>query len=89
MTDKEESMPMRDKYWTEIDTEKKIERMREIVHSLIDDVNSLEETVKKLRVHCHTDSGEITVPFDPHRTAPGIIGRLGGRRSDNGDEVYF
>lgn len=77
----------REKYWKELKSSEKIERMREIVKGLKATINFLESRVSKLQRHSHNERGEAVL-------VEGLEGYFGGNeiqspRSTNPDEVYF
>lgn len=53
--------PCREKYWEELKTEEKIERMRKIIKMIQSNFKFLDNSVKQLENHNHLD-GEIVVP---------------------------
>ncbi len=85
----EQNMPQREKYWKELNSEEKIERMRDIVVSLKSQVFNLNSAIDSLNSciisHIH-DDGKVFIPI-----------KIGERnyscedipRPRNLDEVYF
>jgi archaellum component FlaC len=78
----------REKYWSELTTDEKVERMRDQVKSLIRIVDRLNYKLNLLFRHSHHDhEGRVTIPIDECREA---IGAIGGRvKPENKDDVYF
>ena len=73
----------REKYWSELNQDEKIERMRRIVKNQGREVEELKEKVRKLRKHSHMNNGEIVVKFDADEPKfyPG--------KAHHPDEEYF
>ena len=61
MRDKE--MCAREKYWSELDADGKVERMRRRVKSLQRQVEELQSIVRAMKEHSHTSQGIIVVPL--------------------------
>jgi hypothetical protein len=79
-------MESREKYWSELTTDEKVERMREQVKNLIRIVDRLDYKLNLLLRHSHHEGG-VTIPIDECREA---IGAIGGRvKPENKDDVYF
>lgn len=56
------SLPQREKYWSEIDTDEKIERLRAFVKNLQGENNRLRSTINSIKQHTHDDQGKaVTV----------------------------
>ena len=80
----------REKYWSEITADEKIERMRQIVHNLLsnDQRKDMEITKLKdaLRIHQHIGE-KIVVPYNNNTIESGNYrARIGDKE---GNEVYF
>jgi len=73
----------REKYWKELDHEKKIERMRDIIKNLENKVQAFGEMVKKLNGHIHSDN-QMFFREQPYGGAGAQF-----RRKPNDDEVWF
>jgi len=80
----EELKESREKYWSELQLEEKIERMRKMVKILMREVGELNDTIAKLRKHSHLDSGEIVVKWDAD--GPRFYS---GRTKRHPDEEFF
>lgn len=81
---------MREKYWSEITSDEKVERMRNQVKMLQDKVSGLEEALYIIRKtflnHAHTENKIVQYiqDFESHLDKPwGSIGRY------DGNETYF
>ena len=77
----------REKYWSELDQQGQIDRMRGIVKVLQDELRHLRKLMFKLRDHGHSEyNGKVLVSLD-HFSGPEISG---GTRSGEGKyEVFF
>lgn len=90
LNDVNQAGPMRQKYWSELGIEEKIERIREQVWLLIHKVDNMNDVVSMLQQHTHQD-GVMVIPMN----APigGGMGRVGRARQVNrwekDDDVYF
>jgi len=58
----------REKYWSELSIEEKIERMRSVIKGADDSIRSIRSTLDRLEQHSHRDDGTIVVPFHDGRT---------------------
>lgn len=74
--------PMRQKYWSELDGQEKVERMREQVKYLQEDIRRLSVLVDKLRGHSHHENGQLLISLEDNRP-------MEFRPVKPGDEVYF
>lgn len=75
---------MREKYWSEIDTEEKTTRLRQRVKKLEDSLEKLKNQLRMLLEHQHGETG-LLIPLD---TYSGESERA-YKRSETGDNVYF
>ncbi len=79
-----ESEPARDAYWKEIDTDKKVERMRKVVKDLQYTVRRLSQRINRLEAHQHDNEGRaVTI----ERLQ--FCGVVDETYEKNTDEVYF
>jgi hypothetical protein len=77
----------REKYWSELTTDEKVERMRNEVKDLIRLVVQLDYRLRLLFRHSHSE-GRITAPIDEIRAE--VIGSMGGEVEPSmNDDVYF
>ena len=85
-----ESLPSREKYWSEIDDKEKINRMRLIVQGLLERAESQEAIIDRLRRHKH-NKDEKVVTEEPMEFGNHGLGMLSPHRTygKNKDEVYF
>ena len=86
------SMPMREKYWDELNPKEKIERMRNIIHRLQKQLENANQTIRLLERHSHNKEGETVVVSRLSNRGNGeeiTQGYLGQRKPMNPDEVYF
>lgn len=89
--------PMREKYWSELGIEEKVERMRSIVRRQGDQLDRIETEFHSLRRqfanHEHNAKSEVVLPIDPGSkggfgySATEAPSRLRGSQDPN--EVYF
>ena len=90
----EQTMPSREKYWTELSIEEKSERMRQIVKHKDSQIEQLFDVVYKLKrqfeVHLHGDKS-ILVPINCNDDEKMVNPRAFEVRriSKNENEVYF
>jgi len=75
----------RQRYWSELTDSEKIERMRQHVKILENQIGGIHAVHQGLLRHQHNISGQMVTLFEPHR---GTVGEALGRR-ENPDEVYF
>lgn len=73
----------REKYWTELTADEKIERMRQVFKAKEDLIRRLESRVEKLLIHSHSD-GQISVPLRDNVFFGEVLG--GGLRYE---DKYF
>ena len=83
--EKDFSGPCREKYWSEISIEEKIERMRKEVKSLQREIRSLGDLLQNLSEHNHLNN-EIVMPLRSRR-GHGEGEQMG--RGPGKDDVYF
>ena len=81
--DKSANMPCREKYWSEIDSDERIERLRLEVKRLIRQLQEAQDKIFKLSVHQHASDGTMLTRFNE----PG--GGYMPRSNVQGDDVYF
>ena len=76
----------REKYWSELDSDGKIERMRRIVRNQGREIDELKEKVRKLRKHTHVGDGfaDIAIPLDTRDES-----RFYGGKQLGPEEEYF
>lgn len=76
-------MCSREKYWSEINDQERIVRLREVVNRLMRQVDELRRTNERLLSHCHTEDGRPAI----------LLGDLPiggeGKPIDRTDETYF
>ena len=95
MSDKNENMPQRPKFWSELSADEKIERMREMIKNQGNEIRDLRGQLyaekRRVTLHRHLDK-DIVVPIseyhdnlDAPKEANGMLGFIG----KNKDEVYF
>ena len=96
--EKESCVPCRDKYWSELDIEEKIERMRGIAKSQEERLGSLQESFYRIHAfiekHSHDNNGKLLMRIDGDE-----LRQVGGfpfppretlsRNPGNKDEAYF
>ncbi len=83
-------VPMREKYWSEIDTKEKIERLRNLVKSQLQTISRLEQELNRFKRHSHNEKGEAVI-------VESLSGYYGGneiaggslRNTNDKDEVYI
>ena len=80
----DEIRPCREKYWSEINDEEKVERLRKEVKLLRRQAQEFKTTLLKLREHGHDMTGKPTIPL----ISQGGHGFIGQQVPD-GDDVYF
>ena len=56
-------MPCREKYWEELSSEDKIDKIAHILEFLVDKNSELEKKIYKLENHNHDGLGRITIPL--------------------------
>ena len=79
------SRPLREKYWSEIGIEEKVERMRREVKSLKSFMHVLSDKIDRLLEHSHLE-GKIVIPLDRYgRGGEENAFSAGGKK----DDVYF
>jgi len=81
----ETSKPTRQKYWSELDADEKIERMRDVVRDLKESLSGSNKNWDNFRNHKHNKEGE---PVVEKRLAYGGDVCERAERKKN-DEVYF
>jgi len=81
---KENNIPCRISYWSEIDDQEKIRRLREQVKIMKNQMHALQETINMLLNHNHDKNRGITIPLDV-RNIPNKFDYI----KHNEDEVYF
>lgn len=88
---KEQNLTYREKYWSELETEGRIDRTREAVRRLIRQVSRLEKTVEELTKHRHTGEGKVVVEKEVGRDEyTGCMGQsVGPMPGANPDDVWF
>lgn len=79
-------VPCREKYWSEIDANAKIERIRDHVKMLIVQLEDAQRLVEKLMNHHHA-GGEVCSRINQYGGP--ISSRLGQTLTPHGDDVYF
>ena len=79
----------REKHWSELGIEEKVERMRQIIKQKDRTISNLWGTVEQLRAHVHAPhDGHIL--YDPVQSRYGMLAPEDDRpRTEKGDEVYF
>jgi conjugal transfer/entry exclusion protein len=75
----------REKYWSELTTEERVERMREQVKNLQREIRSLGNLIQNLSEHNHLNN-EIVMPL---RSRRGLEKTEQTRRGPGKDDVYF
>jgi len=83
--DNTKPQPSRQKYWSELKSDEKIERLREQVKSVQYRQQGMEELLQRLNNHSHLPDGSIVVPL--HGDYPQQV--HGSLRWEKDDEVYF
>lgn len=78
------AMPSRERYWSEIDSIEKCERLRREVKRLQRTVRELNATVYQLKRHEHGGNGEVCVPM-----SAGTDGIEDCAVKIGGDDCYF
>ncbi len=88
----------RSPYWGELQIEEKIERMRELVKSLVSTSDSLRRELAETRSfiwdHAHEENGDVIVKIKKGeayklREVGNFKDMLGGNAKTPNDEVYF
>jgi len=82
----ERPMTGRDKFWSEIGIDEKIERMRRMVKAVQQENNSLRKTIHDFQNHSHLE-GRIVIPVGHGGYFEGAEMQIGG--GPRNDEVYF
>ena len=82
----EKDRPCREKYWSELSIEEKIERTRNQVKSLQSQIGHLDQKIDQLLEHAHFD-GKIVITLD--RYGHGGDKEEGRIRGSGKDDVYF
>jgi hypothetical protein len=86
----EEGKCSREKYWPELTTDERIERMREVVRRLQNQVSAIAETVEELQNHRHLlPTGELCTPLPQVNYACGAPQPPYPRYGEGKDDVYF
>jgi len=83
----EEMKCEREKYWSEIDIEEKINRTRRAVKHLQADVSMLMKFMRLFQSHSHTPDGSVVIPMFM-KDEPCLDNRR-YMNTANGDDVYF
>lgn len=81
------ALSCRELFWSELDADGKLERMREQVKILQHQVNILREQVDKLMSHQHHE-GKLVTPLDLNATM-GVRGFVGGIPKFQRQGEYF
>ena len=85
MQDSEQCQPMREKHWSELDSDEKIERMREEVKRWQKIVSGMKEKIEKLSRHTHNpNDGKLLISMSYQEGYP-----MHTRYQKDTDEVYF
>jgi len=87
-----ETLPSREKYWSEIDDKEKMERMRHIVQGLLERAESNERIIDRLRRHKHNKEEKVVTeePMEFGNHGLEIISPKSYRTfGKDKDEVYF
>ncbi len=85
----------REKYWNELSADEKVERMRQVVHSMQYQLEYANEQLHKMRGHLykhyHDANGKLVAPINEHDSIIGGGGLVGSslRSNKNPNEVYF
>ena len=98
--EKESCMPCRDKYWSELGIEEKIERMRGVVNSQQERLESLQESFYRLQTfvekHSHDNDGKLLIRVDGNElrqtndfSLTSYDRKMVIGKPENKDEVYF
>ena len=77
--------PCREKYWSELNADEKIKRMREQVRYLERRLEGMSRKIDNLGNHNHLE-GKIVVPFNSYESTSEKAGQT---RNTNPDDVYF
>jgi len=84
----EQTKPCREKYWSEVGIEEKVERMRQVIKQKDRTLSELWGIVEQLRTHVHAQhDGRIL--YDPGQSRYGMVAGDERRRHEKDDEVYF
>lgn len=83
----EVSRPGREKYWSELAIEEKIERMRIQIKSLQSQVGHLDRKIDQLLEHSHS-GGKIVIPLARHDVYGGKE-EVRMRSGEGKEDVYF
>lgn len=74
----------REKYWKELTVGEKVERMREVIKAISNDMQATKRILYKMEKHSHQDN-KLVIPFKDDRCG----GTIGHRLGQKPDEVYF
>ena len=80
----------RQKYWSEITADEKIERLRDLCKSVVSQNDSLRRELAKIKRHTHDESGKavsvkpLAEDYDEYGSS-----QLAGAMKGNKDEVYI
>ena len=83
----EEMKEGREQYWSELDDQGKIERMRSEIKHLKSQNSELIESVQQLLRHSHGDRGLLVVPIG--RQYPARVHMFSSGSGPQKDDVYF
>jgi len=78
--------PVRQKYWSELTAEEKLERMRGILKNAIGELNHVRQELLRLRKHQHSQVPNATLLF-PDET--GYFGQEELKRASDPDREWF
>ena len=81
----ENCMPMREKYWSELDVDEKIERIRKEVKALMSSRTNFFNRINELEEHSHDKMGDVVVKIHGRYGGSESLGKIG----QYDDDVYF
>ena len=85
MDEEEKPKEVRERWWSEIDLNAKIERLRKELKRAQRTVRDNERIIRKLLRHVHGEKGELLIPFSYLDGE----GESYGMRGANPDDTYF
>jgi hypothetical protein len=77
---------LREKYWCELTTEEKVERMRDILKRIMREMDSIRITIDKIRRHKHDPEG---LPIVEERLDISYDVAISYNEAEEKGEVYF
>ena len=83
----DEKKACRDSWWSELDADDRVKRLRQIVKGPSYQIKLLQHQMEQLLDHLHGPDGKIAVPLNTHRGFKAHFKPLSD--ATGGDDVYF